>query len=721
MKKNILIVASIFATAFVLIQCGQKPPVIESEATSLKEVALQYPETPRIAVRDTLHGVEIVDDYRWLEDGDAPEVIAWTEAQEALTHSIIDTLPQREWLIQRFGELWRYDDEGIPWQVLDGERIFIWTKKKEDEKWVYNTKENEDAPLAELINPNLWEETETLGGVAPSRDGRYVAFGKAHGGDENLIYRVMVTATQEILPDTLLGWKQSVTGWLPDHSGFYYMAKPLKGEVPEGEENYWPAAYLHKLGQPADQDQKVFWDDEVKEYWHSVTLSEDGRYAVYDRSLFNKNEFSFKPLNSDQALIPLATGFDAQYSVDFIGDKILIRTDLNAPMYKVFITEVDQPDRKHWREFIPESPDRLDYIAPVAGHIYAVYQHNAYTQVKIYTLDGEYLRDLPFPTIGVGSVSGHWSKPDIWVSFSSFTYPSTTFQYDYEKDSLILYKKYPVEIDVDNYTAEQVWYESKDGTPVSMFLVHRKDLTKNGNIPTLLTGYGGFNISVKPWFSTSKVVWLEAGGMVAVPNLRGGGEYGQKWHESGMRENKQNVFDDFIAAARWLIDNGYTNPEKLAISGGSNGGLLVGAVTVQRPELFKVVECAVPLLDMINYHRFGLANIWAEEYGSSDDPDQFEYLYKYSPYHNVVDGTNYPAMIITGSENDARVDPLHARKMVARMQEANPAGEPILLLVRKASGHGGGTTLTAQIEQRAEVWAFLMNQLGMEVPEDSSP
>ncbi len=677
---------------------------------------VSYPPTPRIAVSDTLHGVVLTDNYRWLEEGQDSAVIRWTEEQERLTHDLLDTLSQREWLAKRFNELWRYDDEGVPQKVLQGERVFVWTKKKDDEKWVFNTREYEQATLEVLLDPNTWEAEETLDGAVPSRDGKYVAFGRGHGGDENPIYHVMETATHRILPDTLKGWRQGISAWMPDNSGFYYSANPLKGEVPEGEEYYWQAAYFHKLGTPAEDDRKVFWDDSVKEYWHSVGISEDGQFELYYRSLFNKNEVYFRQTGSNQDLIPIATGFEAQYSVEFIEDKMLITTDLEAPMYKVYIADIAKPQREYWREFIPESQDRLSYITGISGHLYAVYEHNAYTVVKIYSLAGQHERDLRFPTIGEGSVSGYWSRPEVWVYFSSFTYPSTTFKYEFEADSLILYKKYPVEVDVANFTAEQVWYTSRDSTRVPMFLVYRKDLVKDGRVPTVLTGYGGFNISITPYFSTSKVVWLEAGGMVAIPNLRGGGEFGRKWHEAGMLDKKQNVFDDFIAAAEWLIQNGYTCPEKLAISGGSNGGLLVGAAAVQRPDLFQAVDCAVPLLDMINYHRFGLANIWAEEYGSSENPEQFKYLYKYSPYQNIVAGTDYPAMLITGSENDARVDPLHARKMVARLQEADPNGRPILLLVHKASGHGGGTTLSVQIAQRAEEWAFLMHELGMVAP-----
>jgi prolyl oligopeptidase len=326
---------------------------------------------------------------------------------------------------------------------------------------------------------------------------------------------------------------------------------------------------------------------------------------------------------------------------------------------------------------------------------------------------GTYLHDLTFPTLGSGWVSGWWSKPDVWAGFSSFTYPETSYRYDPDADSLKIYRKYPVSVDTKRFVTDQVWYKSADGTSVSMFVIHARDRALDGTIPTLLTGYGGFNVPVYPWFSRTWYAWLEAGGMAAMPNLRGGGEYGKAWHEAGMKEKKQNVFDDFLAAAEWLIKNGYTRPEHLAISGGSNGGLLVGAALVQRPELFRAVDCEVPLLDMVRYHKFGLANIWAEEYGSSEKEDQFRYLLKYSPYHQVRTGVDYPAVFLTGSENDARVDPLHARKMAARLQAADPQGRPILLLIEHASGHGGGTTLTTQLEQTADSYAFLMSQLGM--------
>jgi len=681
-----------------------------ASAAAAPGAPLSYPATPRIAVADTLHGTVLSDPYRWLEASADPRVQAWVAEQSALTRALIDSLPQRPHLIQRLTELLRYDDEGVPERALSSERLFYNRRGADEEKWAYWTKTNDSAPPVVLIDPNTWPREATLAGTVPSRDGRLVAFGTAHAGDENPIVRILETETGRILPDTLQGWKQYVSAWLPDASGFYYSAKPRRRTVPEGEEHYWPSLYFHRLGTPGGDDVKVFSHPTVKEYWHNGHISEDGRYLILSRSLFNTSEIYYHELAANAEPKLLATGFDASYTAHFIEDKILILTNSAAPRYMVYITSIASPEREHWRVFLPESPtDRLAYIVPAAGHIYAVYTTNAHHLVRIHDLEGRFLRDLSLPGLGSVSVSGHWSRNDVWIKFESYTHPPATYAYDFVSNTLTLHRAHPLGVDVPRFTVEQVWYNSKDGTGVSMFLVHDRDLVRDGNRAVCLTGYGGFDVSIQPRFSPEKIPWLEAGGVLAVPNLRGGGEYGREWHEAGMREKKQNVFDDFVAAAEWLIANGYTNPAKLVISGGSNGGLLVGAACVQRPELFRAVDCSVPLLDMVRYHLFRLANIWAEEYGSAADAEQFAYLRRYSPYHNVLAGTAYPAVLISSGENDARVDPLHARKMVAALQYANPDGEPVLLLEHRASGHGGGTTVADRIGDTADRWSFLMN------------
>jgi len=673
---------------------------------------VRYPQTEKISVVDTLHGNVVTDNFRWLEKNDDPRVDDWIAAQEEMARYILDNLPQRTWLIEQFNKLWRYDNKGTPNEVIDGDRIFYWAIEKDWERRAYYYQESELAQPILLLNPNEWG-VKTLSFWQPSRDGKYIAYGVAEAGNEQPIIKIMDITSKRILSDSLKGWRQYGVSWLPDNSGFYYSACPLKGEIPEGEEYYWRTVYLHRLGTPPSQDIKVFYSEETKEYHHGSQVTEDGKYVLFYRSKFNRNEIYLKKLGCDDTLNPIVTGFDAQYSIEVIEDKLIIWTDLDAPKGKVYVTDVNKPAKENWKELISETVDNLLFITGIAGHLYAVYSHNAYTVIKIYTLDGEFVRELPLPSIGSASIAGHWSKPDVWVTFSSFTYPRTIFKYDFERNRVDLYYRPELDVDVSKYVTEQVWYESKDGTDISMFIVHRKDMKKNGANPLYLTGYGGFNIPIEPWFSTTYTIWLDAGGVVAIPNLRGGGEYGKEWHEAGMLHRKQNTFDDFIAAAEWLIANKYTNSDRLAIGGASNGGLLVGAATVQRPDLFKVVNCAVPLLDMLRYHKFCYANIWAEEYGSAEDPEQFNYLIKYSPYHNVKDGTQYPAIILVGSENDARCYPLHAMKMAARMQEANPDGKPVLLLIEKESGHGGGTTLSARIGQQADVWAFLMDNVGM--------
>lgn len=668
-----------------------------------------YPPAPKANLVDTLFGVPVPDPYRPLENYSDPEVQAWLQKEEAISRNFLDRLPQRLELTRRFNELRRYDDESAPGEVLIGDRIFFRRIKKEWERWAYYTKAGPTAEAALLLDPNQWG-SKTLDLTEPSWDGSYLAYGVSEAGREDPRIQIMEVATGRILADSLRGWRQGGIAWRPDNRGFFYTCNPLPGEVPPGEEEYWDAVYYHELGRPAEQDKKIFFHDSIKEYYHYAYISEDGKYLFLIRGRFYKNQVFFRKLDGSDKLIPIAGDFDGQYAVTEVNDQLLIWTDHDAPRSKVMVTQVDRPERHHWRVLIPESEDKLEYLAAIAGKLYAVYTHCSHTRIKIFSLDGTYLRDLPLPTLGSAGVSGYWSKPTVWVTFSSYTFPGSVFKYDFEHNTLDLFHRPPVNIDSSLYFTEQVWYKSRDGTKISMFLVHRQDLNKDGRRPTYLTGYGGFNINQSPYFSSGYVAWLEAGGMVAIPNLRGGGEYGKEWHQAGMLDKKQNVFDDFLAAAEWLIQQGYTNPKKIVIGGASNGGLLMGAAITQRPDLFAGVYCGVPLLDMIRYHQFGYANIWADEYGSAEQPEQFLCLLKYSPYHNVQPGVRYPPVLFVASDNDARCYPLHAMKMAARMQETgDPAGGPILLLVQKKSGHGGGTRLSESIDQQVDIWSFLMS------------
>jgi len=697
-----------------------------------------YPPTPRTPVTDVVHGVTITDEYRWLEDAAAPNVTNWVAQQEALTRRVLDALPQQAWLTQRLERLWRYDDETVPMPVLDGPRVFFSRKHAADEKWLFMTAAHTGAVPDILLNPNTWDVHETLDNTAPSPDGAYLVYGVARAGDEDAQLHVLRLADRALLPDTFQGWRQGGVAWLRDNSGFFYSAKPRKGTVPAGAEHYWHSAWFHKLGTPAEQDQKVFWDDTAKEYWHGVSVSEDGRWLVFLRGLFNRADVYVKPVGSTNAPVPVVTNIDARFSVTIVNDRMYIKTNWQAPRERVMVADLAQAGIEHWRTFIPECDDTLEDVQFIAGKVFAVYLHDAYSVIRIHRIDGTFERELPLPGIGAAGVGGYWSKPMVWVSFTSYTHVPSTYAYVEPLSAaiagkagaspveplsaalagktgatLVLLHRTPIALDMAPYTSTQVWYHSKDGTAVPLFLIGKRDARADGTHAVLLTGYGGFNVSMQPHFSSMYGLWLEAGGMVAIPCLRGGGEFGEDWHRAGMRQNKQNVFDDFIAAAEWLVREGWTTPRRLVISGGSNGGLLVGAAVVQRPDLFAGVMCSVPLLDMLRYHLFGLANIWSEEYGTAAQADQFAWLQRYSPYQRVTDGVRYPPILLIAGENDARVDALHARKMAARLQAATHGGGPILLLQQKASGHGGAVTLRERIVQTSAEWAFLLDCAGL--------
>ncbi|MFT5687000.1 MAG: prolyl oligopeptidase, partial [Myxococcota bacterium] len=628
------------------------------------------------------------------------------------------SLTQKDWLYTRFQYLWRYDDESTPDPCLLSDAVIYETKQADQDKWVVHMRDSPDGEGRVVLDPNTWGEIETLSFFTPSPDCALVAFGKSQGGDENPVISVMDLATGEILPDTFRGWKHGWVSWKHDNSGFYYTAKPLAEEVEvEGDHEYWHRDWEHTIGTTAESDTLVHFDPDVRETWNGIWLSEDGDWRLSYRGLFNVNRLWVEPTDGSGPKVAMTDHMDFEYDVEVVADTVFIKTDWEAPNYRVMIVDAAAPQQENWTEFIPESADKLSSIAAIDGYLYATYQHNAATEIVVYTLDGVKKQSVILPTVGSAKVWGYNSKPGVWVSFSSFAHPSTVYTYDVDANALTLYKESPIDIDASNIGVEQVWYDSKDGTKVSMFVI--RDVRAEGPIPFLLTGYGGFNISMTPRFSTRTAVWLEAGGGIAIPNLRGGGEYGREWHEGGMRDQKQNVFDDFIAAGEWLESSGNTTRDQLAIAGGSNGGLLVSAAVTQRPELFEAVLCAVPLTDMVRFHKFGLANIWTEEYGSADDPEMFPYIHAYSPYHNVKQGTDYPAILVTGSENDARTAPVHARKFMAAVHWADTdhgTEEPILLHIQSDSGHGGAVTIDQSADQYARHYSFLMKQIGMEAP-----
>ena len=699
-----------------------------------------YPDTKKIKVVEKIHGVEVIDNYRWLEDLKNLEVQAWIDKQNCLSQEALENLPQRKWAVERYSYFNQFYTMAFSEELNAGNHVFWQEKKEGDKNWSVWTRESNKteknrekgenkkkkkkeeetaAPARKLLDLGDYGTHAELWGIIPSPDGKYLVFVVSDKGKENESARIIDVASGCLLPDTLQGWRHSFIEWLPDSPGFYYTASPKKGEVPAGEEYAWGSVYFHKIGTPPAHDKKIFYHPTDKKHMHWVKISENKKYVFFYRGWYTSgnNEIFFIKLGSAESLKPLVTGFDARYQVEEFEDQLIIQTDWQASRGRVFLVDPGKPARENWKEFIAEAEEKLERVRAAAGYVLATYLSDGATRIKIFSNTGRYLRDIPMPSIGNGSAGGKWDAPGIRVVFSSYTVPSSLYTYDFKTDTLSFHKQiYPLKVDVSPYVTHRVFYPSKDGTRVSMFLLQRKDLVLDGNNPTLLHGYGGFNKSMRPVFYGKFIPWLEAGGIVAIPNLRGGGEYGREWYEGGIRRNKQNSFDDCIAAVEWLINNKYTNPQKLALQGTSNGGLMALAVAVQKPALFKAVWSNVPFADMIRYNKYGTAAIWINEYGNPDLPEDFKAILGYSPYHHVKEDTAYPAMLITAGENDVRCHPLHAMKMTARLQAVQKGDNPILLRVVRDTGHDADVTTPDYAIREAEAWAFLMSHLGMQAP-----
>lgn len=676
----------------------------------------EYPATRTAAVVDELHGVKIADPYRWLENSDDPQVQAWTEKQNTLTRRCLDHFAeQRAQLTKRLEELHAANVGSPP--TIYGKRYFF--RKRDglqDHAVLYVRDGGLDAKPKVVLDPNTFSEdgTVALDWWHPSPDGALLVYGKSAGGSEKstLYLRDVKTGTDLalIIPHT----RHAAVAWDRDRQGFTYTRYPTPGTVPPGDENYHRGVYYHKFGTHPEDDPQVRGAGRPKEEWPDVRNSSDDRYQFLTTSIdWAKNDLYIRKMG-EQEFGPVAVGLDGQFSAEVLDEKLFIRTNYQAPRYRIVVTDLANPAPDNWQDVIPQQKCVIDGFAIADGKLVVAMMENAYSRLLIHEPDGKLIKEIELPTLGsAAGLSGRPDRPELFFSFQSFAYPPVVFHYDLRKHTMEAIDRMEVDVALDQYETRQVWFNSKDGTRVPMFVTHKKGLKLDGNNPTVLSGYGGFDISLTPRFYRGCIPWLDRGGVWAVANIRGGGEFGKEWHLAARLEKKQNSFDDFIAAAEKLIADGYTRPERLAARGGSNGGLLVGAMMVQRPELFRAIHSAVPLLDMLRYQNFKIARLWIPEYGSAEDPDQFKFLYQYSPYHHVKEGIGYPAVLFTTADGDSRVDPMHARKMAARMQAASASDRPLLLWVETKAGHGAGKPLTKYIRDQVDVWTFLMWQLGV--------
>src|SRR5216683_104721 len=671
-------------------------------------------------IEETLHGTKIVDNYRWLEDGKTPETQKWVEAEMSYTRAMLDPLPGREAIHKRLTELLAIGSVTPP--QIAGKYYFYTRREGMQNQPILYVREGVDGKDRVLVDANQLaaDGTIALDWHEPSENGRYLAYGTSPSGSEMSTLHITETKTGNLLPDTIERTRASSIAWKHDNSGFYYTRYPKKGDVAAGQEMYNRHVFYHELGTDPADDPLIFGEGRDAEDWPSVDLSNDGRWLLITVSEgWTKSELYLMDLKAGTPPTSLTTGKNFLYSGTIYNGKIFITTNEDAPRYRVFVADAGNYDREARKELIPQTDAVLQGAAVWGGKLFAQYEQNASSQLKIFDLDGKKLSDLALPAIGsIFSSGGKWDSDELFYGFQSFTVAPSIYHYDLKDGSTSLWAKVDApSIDPAAYEVQQEWYHSKDGTRVPMFVVHKKGLKKDGRNPTMVTAYGGFNVSLTPTFSRTAYLWMEHGGVYAVANLRGGAEFGEDWHRAGMLDKKQNVFDDMIAAAEHLIAEKYTDKNHLAVQGGSNGGLLMGAMITQRPDLFRAVVCQVPLLDMLRYQNFLIAKFWVPEYGSAEDAKQFDWLYAYSPYHHVKLGAEYPAIMFMTADSDSRVDPMHAKKMAALMQAQAANGRsrerPILLRIDSKAGHGQGKPITKQIEDGTDVYSFLFWQLGV--------
>ncbi|MEM9406963.1 MAG: prolyl oligopeptidase family serine peptidase [Acidobacteriota bacterium] len=675
----------------------------------------EYPQTKTVEVSDDYHGTEVADPYRWLEDLDGEETAAWVAEQNEISRPYLASLPARDEIKERLTAIWDHERYSSPFKEGD-DYFYFRNDGLQNQSVLYRTASPEEDGEV-VLDPNAFSEdgTVSLAGLSISPGARYIAFARSDGGSDWDTWSVLDLETLTELDDSVGFTKFTSASWTKDESGFYYSRYP-EGESGEGDDQQNVTVYFHKVGTPQSEDEQVYAETEYDKRNPYGFVTDDGRFLILSiQEGYLQNAVYYRRLDqANSPVVRLLDDWDALYNfIGNVGDTFYFQTTLDAPKGRVLAIDLDKPARSDWRDILAEQEEPLQGTGLVGGHLVANYLQDVKSRVRLFTPDGEPVRDVELPGIGsAGGFGGKWDDTETFYSFSSFTVPSSIYRYDIATGETTLFRQPDIDLDLGGYTTEQVFFESKDGTRIPMFITHKSDLEKNGDNPTLLYGYGGFNVSLTPGFSLSRMVWLERGGVLAIPNLRGGGEYGREWHLAGTKLQKQNVFDDFIGAAEWLIDNGYTKAGKLAIQGGSNGGLLVGAALTQRPELFGATLPAVGVLDMLRYHLPSAnARNWGTDYGLSENEDEFKAQLAYSPLHNVDSGTCYPPTLVTTADHDDRVVPWHSFKFGATLQAGQGCDNPILLRVETRAGHGAGTPTWMQIENIADQYAFVEQML----------
>lgn len=693
---------------------------------------LKYPITHKTDKVENYHGVQVPDPYQWLEDPDSEKTQEWVKSQNEITFNYLAEISERETIKKRLTKIWDYEKYSIPFK--EGDRYFYYKNDGLQNQSILYTLPTLDAEPKVLIDPNKLSEdgTVALSGIAISKDGKLIAYGISNSGSDWQEWRIKNIETGEDLPDILQWIKFNRPAWKNDNQGLFY-SRYEQPETRELEEtNYLQKIYYHSLGAPQSDDVLIYEKPERKEWSFNCYVTEDSKYLVITvwQSTDIKNLLFYQDLTIEDApIVELISEFEAEYRLIDNDDNIFwFVTNFDAPKRRVIAIDINNPpspslvtgeNQDKWQEIIPETTNTLRGVGTLNNQFVAFYLKDAHTQIKIFNLDGSSVRDINLPSIGsVGGFNGKRHETTTFYSYVSFTTPSTIYQYDMVSGESKIYRQPTVDFNPDEFETKQIFYSSKDGTSIPMFITHKKGLKLDGNNPIILYGYGGFNVSITPNFSISRLVWLEMGGVYAIANIRGGGEYGEEWHKAGIKQQKQNVFDDFISAAEWLIENNWTSSKKLAITGASNGGLLVGACITQRPELFGAALPAVGVMDMLRFHKFTIGWAWVADYGSPDNSEEFKALYAYSPLHNLKPKTSYPATLVTTADHDDRVVPAHSFKFISALQAAHIGDNPVLIRIETKAGHGAGKPTTKIIEEITDEFAFLLRNFQIELPEN---